>query len=60
MNNRTIIRTIFGELSDQDRFFRSDIQTLLQIPDWSQQVLEKEGLYAGPFCYTPWETELPY
>ncbi len=60
MNNPVVIKTRFRHLSDQDYFFNNDILMLLQNPDWAQQILDSDGYYAGPFCYTPWERDLPF
>ena len=58
MDNRVVIRTIFGELSDQDGYFNGTILTILQNPAWRAGTLENDSLYMGPFCYTPWERDL--
>lgn len=60
MDNQVVIRTIFGELSDQDGYFNSHILTLLHNPAWRAWALESDSLYMGPFCYTPWERDLPF
>lgn len=51
-----VIKTIFGEIAANEQNFSKPIDTLIHDPDWREAV----GLEGGPFCYTPWERDIPF
>lgn len=56
-----VIRTGSGDISDSDRYFKNDILLLMERdPDWFVRVAKTDDVFAGPFCYTWWERELPF
>jgi hypothetical protein len=55
-----VLRTMFGEQSDPQGFFNDALINLCQQADWCERVLVEDSMYAGPFCYTPWEQAIPF
>lgn len=56
-----VIRIGNGDISDSDRFFQDGILSSMERdPDWFERVAKTDNIFVGPFCYTPWELELPF
>lgn len=56
-----VFRTFLGERTDSDGFFKCDILWIYQnCPGELEKISEPNSQYVGPFCYTPWELELPF
>ncbi|MCD2452907.1 hypothetical protein GO003_021225 [Methylicorpusculum oleiharenae] len=60
MDAPVMIRTRFGDKTDQDGFFNAALATLIQQPEWCAAVLMPDDVYAGPFCYTALERAIPF
>jgi len=59
-NNEVVVPTIFGYKSDRDDFFRKSVLELINEDYFRQNVFVDNGVISGPFCFTPWEKELPF
>ena len=56
-----VIRMWGRDIADSDRYFQDDILSLMKIDtDWLGRTANKDDIFLGPFCYVPWELELPF
>ena len=56
-----VIRRWGRDIADSDRYFQDDIVSLTKSdPDWIARTTKKDDIFLGPFCYVPWELEIPF
>lgn len=56
-----VFRTFLGEKTDGEGFFKYDILWIYQHhSNELERISEPNSKYVGPFCYTPWELDLPF